>query len=261
MNLSESDQRLLMAYFDGGSVSVAVPWYRRLRLKALLLSNEGQRELLALRSLSSALKAGMVAETPEIDPLWDRIERRIEQEERSAVYLGRRTEGEGRVVSPFSDWLRSLGAPLGFGLAGALAALAVVRLPSTDSVHVASDLESVWPSKRPVLIRSMNGAGANGASPAGLSSMAPQFVRRSVVPADVTRQRLSPSREPAIDVDWVHSDGAVRFYSNPSGKSTMIWVRKKTPERRKARRDPSLADSASQRFSPREMFELNVGDR
>ena len=61
--------------------------------------------------------------------------------------------------------------------------------------------------------------------------LASQRQQRGIAQADLP-EIIEPSfsRSSGLpSVDWVHSDGAVRFFSDPKRNSTMIWVKKRSP--------------------------------
>ncbi len=86
--LTDKQKQLLQLYHDG-----CCAWYKRPQLMLLLACNPAALQYLnSLRELKTKLQkdfAARVTETATVDDMWEKIERRIEAEEKAAFYLER----------------------------------------------------------------------------------------------------------------------------------------------------------------------------
>lgn len=223
--LSEQQQLLLMSLHDG-ECGVFSRW----RANRLVSQSPKAAEFIAtLDAISEGIDSSVAGEVPQLaGSLWEGISRRIEQEERAALFLGER-----RVRSAEPRVNRRILAPLGWSVAGGLVAASFTvlflgdiqpsdRLPqngageklahqrAADSFKLSSQANDL-----PRIIEPDHGA-ITGASLASSNS----FARGN---------RSGAGHQQRVDVDWVQSDGSVRFFSDPSQRSTMIWVKKRSP--------------------------------
>jgi len=201
--LSQKQEIRLMKYVDGECGVVGSFFVQR-----FLERNEAAKAFVeALQKNSLVLKERESLDAPD---LWGRIERRIEQEERNAVFLGERAFRSSNspfaksIYEKFFDW-----QPAGIigGLSGgAIAALAVL---------------AVWQG------------GSDGSAGSKFNDAAPMVANHQAgVPrvglvsgrtGDNDSGRFIGERYP-VEVDWIRSDGRVRMI--PDSRAPIIWVRR-----------------------------------
>ena len=153
----------------------------------------------SLRELTSELQkdfAEHVTETPEVEGMWDEIERRIEAEERAEFYLGKRyqkPEKEHKV-----SW---------FGVLGSLsvAAMATFVIITPSQQKGAKPLEIIQELDAPMVQQTNYGS-------------RPQIIE-----------------EPAVEMNWLKSEGSVSLIKDSvADGSSVIWVRRhRRPQRLK----------------------------
>jgi hypothetical protein len=194
--LSEPQQLLLSSYVDNQCSFVA-----RMRAERLIRQSEHARLFVeSLKKTSQAYRS--LFSTPTASPdLWDKINTRINAEERAALYLGQRkpvaTANEGSVASHFFSKQALFG-----GLSGAAIAACVLVLISR-------------PTKSGEIIPVYTGGpvAAQNASAFHQASLgAPQ---REVAPGS------------SMEVDWMRSNGSLKIIQSPNDKSAILWVRRK----------------------------------
>lgn len=194
--LSEKQQLLLSTYFDRECSFLA-----RLAAERLIKRSPSARLFIdSLERSGSALRSAATNQTVSVD-LWDRVSARIDNEERAAVYLGRRNtvveDDRGSFITRFISRHAVVS-----GLSGAAVAAAVLMVVSRpqkpgDIIPVHLGVPSVAHNSSAFHQASL---GANPRS----------FDTRST-----------------MEVDWMRANGSLRLIQNPSGKSAIIWVRKK----------------------------------
>jgi hypothetical protein len=194
--LSEPQQLLLSSYVDNQCSFVA-----RMRAERLIRQSEHARLFVeSLKKTSQAYRS--LFSTPTASPdLWDKINTRINAEERAALYLGQRkpvaTANEGSFASHFFSKQALFG-----GLSGAAIAACVLVLISR-------------PTKSGEIIPVYTGGpvAAQNASAFHQASLgAPQ---REVAPGS------------SMEVDWMRSNGSLKIIQSPNDKSAILWVRRK----------------------------------
>lgn len=187
LQLSEAEEILLSQYWDGECGFLA-----RRRAEKLMRSSAAARSFIdALKGLHSDCRSYEAENGPKVD-LWQRIEARIDAEEQAAFYLGerRREERSERFFSRL--WSRQ--AAWG-GLSGAVvatSALVFLAVPRPKSVTAPA---------QPFYQAAVGGFAASPAS-------------------------LPHSSRPTMEVDWMRSNGSLKLFQDPSGKSATIWVRR-----------------------------------
>ena len=224
--LSDKERLMLMAYHDG-ECGVVGRW----RSKRLIArSPEAAEFCAALSDFSREFKSTLGSSTPLLkDSLWEKISNRIEQEERAALYLG------ARIAQPVSRKSSTV-APLGWSVAGGLVAASVtvfvfgnsqsnsmVPIPAMVGQVAKVPIDTVnLVSQNDDLPRIIEPGSARLGNESELS-FASQSVDRSV------RRNDARALQSSVGVDWMRSDGAVRFFSDPHQHSTTIWVKKRSP--------------------------------
>lgn len=186
--------------------------------------------------------------------LWERVARRIDEEQRAAVYLGAR-EGRERIEN---EGLRGAWSFPSFGRAGALATACML------GVYLVADPKS--PLGRAILSESpLAAAPSDGPRNfASGESAAPTLVSSRPVGGDVLGSAgitvasldtsggddpimsegplgtagagggvhyglpriLEPDYPVPLEVDWMRSDGRVRLMQDSNARSAIIWIRR-----------------------------------
>lgn len=229
--LSDKQRMLLMAYHDRECGAWAC-W----RAKRLLSRSTDAAEFFAiLGDVSSSIKSVVDATTPELKgSLWEAVSSRIDQEERAALYLGARIKTQN--IRPRF----SFAAPLGWSMAGGLVAacftfVVISKMQGLESFSPAlmrdtrmakSSIDSVgYAPTNDDLPKLLESRDTRGSEPLSFASTS---VDKPLIGAD-GRALQNRVIQNSVDVDWVRSAGAVRFFSDPNQHSTMIWVRKRAP--------------------------------
>ncbi len=235
--LSKGQEKLLVRYMDGECSFV-----EDLLVKMILRLSINAREFVAdLHNVDKATKAWAESNvssavvgsaTAESLNMWQRIERRILQEEHSAIFHGERTpvkEELGLAGSIFEKvFNKSLFGGMAVGVATAALAFVVLDqggdivgpvgsegnkiaiLTPADPHNVASGVEFVsYPE-------SSNRANSPRRNP----SEEAYRVQRDI--------RSMRKMEIPFQVDWMRSDGHVRFIQDARKGSTVIWVDRET---------------------------------
>ncbi len=231
--LSDKERMLLMAYHDRECGAFGC-WRAR---NLLSRSTEAAEFFSVLTDVSSGIKTVVDSTTPELkESLWGAISARIDQEERAAVYLG------ARMRAPESRRRASFAAPFGWSMAGGLVAasftvvvigkMQAVQSITGHSVSPAYARISNSASLDPVGYRSLNVG--SGSSSDDLPKILESRDGRGGEPLAFANQSVEKPLQSrvvqnSVDVDWVRSAGAVRFFSDPNQHSTMIWVKKRAP--------------------------------
>jgi hypothetical protein len=199
--LSEKEELLLSRYFDG-----ECGLFSSFLAKRLLRDNTSARDFFTnLESCAHALEAEMAkVSIPAVD-LWDRIDNRIDQEQKAAFYLGERRAVE-RAPS-LLDRLRASQVAVG-GLSGAaVAAIALMFMYSPKDITSFS----VPPT-------------------ASTSNSQGQFqqVGFGASPSSARSAGLAQSANRALEVDWMRSNGSLSLIPDATGSSAIIWVRRRS---------------------------------
>ncbi len=183
-----------------------------------------------MRILNDQLKGEVfgVEARPSVN-LWDKIERRIEEEERAAIYLGKREvmiqEEESR-----APWFKEIFNPgvfggMAVGLATATVAFVVfskgpVSPAGVDNLASRDSSIAVIDSQR------------NTAEGVDFVTYSNNQDRRRLMSREAFRSQQQmralkrmDSRIP-FEVDWMRSDGHVSFIQDPKERSTVIWVKR-----------------------------------
>ncbi len=209
--LAEQEELLLTAYFDG-----ECGFLSKLRAHRLLRRNaQAQTFLEALTSLSeSSLQSffndrRQTHELAKVD-LWERVSTRIDQEERAAFFLGKRDSTQASSSKEKESFFGMREFFWG-GAGAALSFLFVFALSPGGAPQVATE--------------SGSSSQAGSTSPVALVSTAPQVLRSSTRVPTVTT--VSTHNRP-VEVDWMKSDGSVRMIHDTSGRTPIIWVKRRS---------------------------------
>ena len=225
--LSEREEQLLSKYFDG-----ECGWLGRFRAKQLLGRNSAARSFFEALSLIGTETQQLSGQ--KVD-LWQAINRRIDQEERAALYLGERrasTETKRIVWNPGFTWGAS-GAMVTAGLAVIVFATSSTSSNTTQQARAAA---GVLPQVQGV----ERSATLEQASMPQSSIQQNSFIPQEMIPqaALVSEGGASPRslpnsasfRDPLsemVEVDWMRSNGSLRLLQDPGERSAIIWVKRK----------------------------------
>lgn len=228
--LSEKQERLLMCYHDE-----ACSWFGGIRARRLLAISEAAREYAqSLEDISTVMSSPAQMRSGSVQ-LWQGVVRRIEQEERAAMYLGKRI---------FADRTRSKAAARDYSFfkagvpVAAIGALAVafLMLPvqEFDSANEnGARLQTVQQgvserspqqgfvmsvaANNPVTQPSASLASASLASAGQASSSNLALSQSTPVP------QYGRSQDP-WEVEWIRSDGRVRMIPHRAGRAPILWI-------------------------------------
>jgi hypothetical protein len=149
------------------------------------------------------------ADQPKATELWDKIARRIDEEERAGIFLGRRV-AEGSERAP--RWFERVGFDrAAWGMTGGMLAASLTVFMLRQAPDASRD-------------------GLNFASTAlplthiGMSAERPVPRVATTSSAPVS---FSSATHNIVEVDWMRSDGRVRLLQDPSERSAIIWVKRR----------------------------------
>ncbi len=173
----------------------------------------------------SSLTNGTTTKPATVD-LWTRIERRIDEEERAAIYLGNRS-AISNPQAPTQSWLREVFSPALFGgMAVGVATAAVAffafkpaEMSSTISRGVNFAANRIVAEQPPVDLVSFSDSQRSGSRSRIDNREAFRNQRQ------VRLLRRMDTKVP-FEVDWMKSDGKVSFVQDPQLGSTVIWVKR-----------------------------------
>ncbi len=211
--LSEAEEQLLTRYFDSETSLLDGLLVRSLKWR----KSESVEQFLGLlgviREISRGEQAGILKTNPKPVDLWSKIDQRISEEERIAVFYGReRFSSHNRAALPareepskVAEMLGRFVWSLGGGLVAACATFVMLRGPAPVTQMV----------------------GLSHGSQEG--NLAPVAVVRPV--SDTASSDLAYDDEGphVVEVDWMRSDGRVRLLHQPQDRSALIWVKKRQP--------------------------------
>lgn len=230
--ISERTEKLLIRYMDSQTGMV-----EDLMAVAILRISKSARDFVAqLRSADLAAKTWAVEQIPDhrVD-LWQRIERRIAQEQHAAVFLGERkvlleSTKERPVFVGFLEkaFNKSLFGGMAVGVATAAFAFVIMQQqPSTTVVSNGTTTPRVVSTNQHNVASGVEFVSAGGTSrSSNIASNRSQrdYIQRNSVERNYNRaiKRV----EIPFEVDWMKSDGQVRFIQDPRQGSTVIWVKR-----------------------------------
>lgn len=193
--LSEKQQLLLSSYVDNECSYIS----RFLAERLLKNNNQARLFVQTLKNTSQTYRSLVSSQDSSVD-LWDRIERRIEAEERASLYLGNRKPTSEAPHPSLLERLFSRQVWVG-GLSGAAIAATVLVFVSR-------------PSKPGEILPVYTGGpvAAHNSSAFHQASLGNE------------QQMVGSS---AMEVDWMRGKGSFKIIRDPSDKSAIIWVRKR----------------------------------
>lgn len=197
--LSSRQERLLGRFFDG-----ECRFWEKLAAGRLVRTSPAARAY--LDSLKGLREACAPRRAADVD-LWSRISARIEQEQRSAILLGKR-ELNASWHERISGFRERFGSRMAWGVSGAFAAACAGFL--------ALSIDAPGKKGTPELVAD--------AKPAASSNL--QLVSEHSGKAG-TPKIIDPSYPVALEVDWMRSDGRVSLMQDPARRSAIIWVKKR----------------------------------
>jgi hypothetical protein len=201
--LSEHEEIVLSQWVDGEA-----GWLARFRAQRLLKTRPEAREFCSyLRACSETLRGctPVVSSDSKVD-LWSRIERRIKEEQKLEVYLGKRQSSGSD-----SHDRHHRNRALIFGGGGAVTMLAgMLLLMSPFTTSVRQEQASDPAGAAPVM----------GVIPASLPGQEKQG--KHGLPRIIERNQPIP-----LEVDWMRSDGRVHVVQDSDERSTIVWVKRR----------------------------------
>ena len=191
-HLTERQEKILNSYFDN-----ECGFFGRFMAERLLSKNSSASQyFLNLSSTSNELKKSYNDVNIAKVDLWEGISEGIRREERKAKFAE-----EEEDESPIAVWL----SRLGWGVSGALV---------TASIGLFM-IGGLSPSTNKSGIQLKTG------------SFSGEVPVQSVTFNNEKEARLKGSQSP-MEIDWLRSDGRLRFIQTPNQRSTILWVNKKT---------------------------------
>ena len=229
-DLSAHEEQLLMSFADGECRWCGSKLLGRFKAQRLIARKTSARMFVDSLSRLHTNVVGVV-DTVSAD-LWDRIESRSEQEERAAIYLGKRTENVAvreresfwkGVMQPFTQ----VGPQFMWGASGAAVGvtasvlglfLVTGSLPwSIQGGNFQGNNNAVLIAPAAELARNESALGGGAIETVALKS------------DDTLRRPAVRFEEPqAVQVEWMRSRGRVHVINDPREKSAIFWVRRKS---------------------------------
>jgi len=184
--------------------------------------------------------------------LWSQVERRIDEEERSAAFLGQRAAREAQAEERESFikhiFNPSLFGGMAVGLATAGVAFVIFNggISSGDSTEVASNTDSaaeeIASAEHNTAQGIANFVSYGGSAAAKRREQTYEAYRNQRQVREIRRMDKSLP----FEVDWMRSDGHVSFIQDPRRGSTVIWVKRgaENPNRPQLlEADPNLVEA------------------
>ncbi len=240
--LTEQEEQLLMKFADGECRWCGVRFLGRLRARWLIAHKSCAQDFLNSLSLVRNSVGHLISkEEPVSADLWDRIERRIEQEERAVVYLGKQEREfqvalSNELLQNRQGWTQfpkgvfgSIGQPLSYIGPQLLWGVSGAAVGVTASVIGLFVLTGSFPWKNSVSavsrfpVEEMEVADNRGGQQVGEAF-------QTVALSGNSSQPVTPFKEPqAVQVEWMRSRGRVHVMNDRAEKSTIFWVRRNIP--------------------------------
>jgi len=236
IKLSNKEEELLIGHFDG-----ELSLFQNFLAKRLLQSNPLAREYFgSLKEVAASLRSfkADINVNNKVD-LWDRIERRIDQEERAEFFLG--TRDTARSELPTSNWFgqfvnKSVFGGMTVGLATAAVAFVALdnRTESTPNISLGNSVAVINEASQ-VRFSPFVNSDHNVANQVEYASFSDSSAYQSLAQKKVSSNngfrnqkdlRTLKRMEIPFKVDWMRSDGQVSFIQDPRRGSTVIWVNK-----------------------------------
>lgn len=221
--LKEKDEILLNAFIDG-----ELSFFDNLKAKRLLSSNSAaQKYVDDLKQVSISLKDVIVSEQSSLSvDLWEKIDARIDQEEKAEFFLGSRRADSSKEAISVADRVTNFISKGAWSMAGGLVAASItfMLMNQSNTPGTSQNLASGAPvileqTPKPVELVSMNSNSNRGSS---LS----RWRRKHIAQQQQLLKRIN-NQEMPFEVDWMKSDGRVTFIQDPRKKATVIWVKKR----------------------------------
>jgi hypothetical protein len=210
-SLSKSQELLLMCYLDGE----AGPLRRWMAERLLRRRVEAQAFVDGWKQTSRAVRSAM-PDAQGID-LWNKIDARIDQEERNALFLGeRRFRKRGSLLGTLRESLQN-GALLGGVSGGAVATAALIFFWSAP--------DGAAPVNTPTGFGAQQVVSTGAAADPRLNR--PAAV--SLVSSGGAPTMNSIRRRVPVEVEWMRSDGMVRMIPDNRTGVPIIWVNRQRP--------------------------------
>ena len=212
--LTQEQETLLSRYHDGECNWLTALQAKRLIARSVAASNF----LVGLAKIAECAKAQPFKSEIDSNALWHKVRMRIEQEERSAVFLGNRQAAATQ--RPADRRTHGLAWGMSGGLVAAGLVFMMVRNPAPQPVRANQEADlttEVAPQiadlSAPIQVNTVQYGGAPTA-------------RSFAAPPAFSEDQLGQ----VVEVDWMRSDGSLRLLQDPSEKSAIIWV-KRRPKR------------------------------
>lgn len=214
--LSEREERALEAYHDCECGA-----FGKWRVRRLLAAKPAASTYIrALASTAEEIAAGRSEPGKGID-LWEKIDIRLEQEERAALFLGQRRTDESQ-----QTWKMQWVWRVSWGLSGALVSAAVVAVAFLQ--FYPHDQNTQTPQ-----------AGASTIVPVAAAAGSLQYSPVALEPSLNNQAGVGNSGEESrefipqpqlgrvprvMEVDWMRSRGRVRMIQNTGEKTAILWI-------------------------------------
>jgi len=242
--LTESEEQLLMSYFDNEATLFA-------KLRARRLLSHSPEAMSYFQSLGAFKKecSLSIKGAGSVD-LWDGICARIEQEEHTQILLGeRRVLDSSRPRSLLSEWLVEFANPRVWGLSAASVAaiflFSFVMRSNNQGIDSTNNLSSPtrnWQSSIPTV----EGVSTNSAVPIqgeSLVDLSSLNTRRKLDRLSIRRAQrrstdipayagfpasalLGDSESNPVEIEWMRSDGRLSVLEGGPSGPTIIWVKR-----------------------------------
>ena len=198
--LSEAQQLLLMRYCDG-----ECNFLSKRRAQKLVNSVPEAAEFVSTMGAVKREVVGYSASSESKADLWQQISRRIDQEQRAELFLGKRGKNAAAESnSGFGQWLTH---SAGWVFSGAAVTAALAFFVFVPNANQSSGSQ--------IAKNQQSGTASN----------------LDIQPvANHERPRIINETLPnVVEVDWMRSDGRVRMLHDPSERSAFIWVKRRDP--------------------------------
>ena len=221
MPLSDSEQLLIMRFFDG-----ECGFLERSKAQRLIEKSQPAAQYFTLLQTSADGMQTTAQRTSVKVDLWDEVSRRIAAEEHAALFLGKReTHDVPNLLERMQGFLSSswnLGVSGAVVAAGAALFFVIPTNPGTNA-NTEQMVEM-----------------ARGAS----------FASTDVQPVGIhgRPQILDEQEHNVVEVDWMRSDGRLRMLHEPSERSAIIWVKRRNPTaqvKQNRRRAPVMLEQST----------------
>jgi len=255
--LSEREEKLLVRYFDGEhSLLDALKVSRLMRRNPL--AKDFLETMKVIGEIARNERKGIFAMDPTPVNLWDRVNSRIESEQRAALYLGERKTtplSASAGIEKLKSWIGVSWDNVAWGSSGAFAAAAITVMLLGQGAPVAGvgsgvrlveaqvgDLRNLGRNVRTVSVnrrqQSVNQVALTqgndvlnhfatsefSEAQGGNKSRTALVASNKLMPVEVLEEY---SNLTAVEVNWMRSPGRVRMMQDPSEKGAIIWVKRR----------------------------------